>query len=239
MALRRRLAKLVRVLGDPTYRAALSYGVAASVELEPVPFAQHVRTIIDVGANRGQFATFALRRFPAATIHCFEPLPAPAARLAQVAREVGAGRVRVHAVGLGEREGRAVMHVTRDDDSSSLLPLAEPQRRRGSVEVARVEVDVRRLDAVLSLADVARPALLKVDVQGSELDVLRGATGVLDAIDEILVECSYVPFYEGQALAPDVIAHLADHGFAVRHVLPSIVSGDRVQQADILFGRVS
>jgi hypothetical protein len=55
--------------------------------------------------------------------------------------------------------------------------------------------------------------LLKIDVQGSELQVLQGRRPALDLIDEVYCECSFVELYEGQALADEVICHLRDRGF--------------------------
>ncbi len=58
-------------------------------------------------------------------------------------------------------------------------------------------VEVRRLDELITEEDVSHPILMKIDVQGAELDVLRGASGLLDAVREILVECSLVELYAG------------------------------------------
>ncbi|MFX8747328.1 FkbM family methyltransferase, partial [Acinetobacter baumannii] len=66
--------------------------------------------------------------------------------------------------------------------------------------------------------DLATPALLKIDVQGGELDVLKGAESLLSSFAAIYVECSYVSLYEGQALASDVIAFLAERGFLIAGV---------------------
>lgn len=237
MRLGRRLLKLARILAHREHRAALRHGIAASVELGPIPFGSGIRTVLDVGANRGQFTAFALWRFPEVTIHAFEPLAAPAGRLERAARALAPGRIRVERVALAASDGTATMHVASEDDSSSLLPLGPLQRALGTSEVGQERVPVRRLDTVVRPADLVPRVLLKIDVQGSELDVLRGAEAVLDAIDEILVECSYVPFYEGQPLAGEVVAHLEARGFRLRHSLPSIVVGGAVRQADLLFVR--
>lgn len=233
----RRAGKLARILAHGGHRAALRQGVAASVELDPVPFPSGIRTVIDAGANRGQFAVFSLARFPGATIHCFEPLAGPADRLERVASHLGRGRVTVHRHALGAVDGSAEMRVANEDDSSSLLPLGAGQRALGTREVARVAVAVRRLDAVLGREDLVPPVLLKIDVQGAELEVLRGAEGVLGQVAQVLVECSYLPFYEGQPLADEVCAHLEARGYALRYALPSIVEKGQVRQADLLFTR--
>ena len=103
--------------------ARLRLGVAASVEHSRVPFASGIRSVLDVGASRGQFALFALERFPGARIVCFEPLPEARERLLRV----GGNRTEVHVVALGARPGSARLQVSAADDSSSLLPIGRRQ----------------------------------------------------------------------------------------------------------------
>src|SRR5215212_9944591 len=69
-----KLIKLAKVLRRPGYWPGLRHGVAAAIEHDRIPFDNEFRTVIDVGAGRGQFALVARRRFPAATLHCFAPL---------------------------------------------------------------------------------------------------------------------------------------------------------------------
>src|SRR5882762_6091377 len=96
-----RARKLARVLQEPGYRRALRHGVAASTEHEAIPLRADFSTVIDIGANRGQFALFAERRFPQATVICFEPLPEPRAQLQRV---VGAsGRLRLFDAAVSDR----------------------------------------------------------------------------------------------------------------------------------------
>jgi FkbM family methyltransferase len=196
------------------------------------------RTVLDVGANRGQFALFAARRFPQARLICFEPLPSPRARLERV---MGPGaRVTVRDCALGVATGTAEFHVSAADDSSSLLPIGSRQREvfPGTEETATVEVEVRRLDEVLSASELITPVLLKLDVQGAELAVLRGAETLLSAIDAVLVEVSFVELYVGQALADEVWGALREFAFSCRGIW-SITYGPRGEclQADLLFGR--
>ena len=61
-----------------------------------------------------------------------------------------------------------------------------------------------RLENVLSADDVRRPCLLKIDVQGGELDVLRGIGPFVDVIDYIYLEVSFIELYEGQPLFPEI-----------------------------------
>jgi FkbM family methyltransferase len=211
-----RAHKLLRVLRVPVYRRALRHGVAAATEHEAIPLRKDFSTVIDVGANRGQYALFAARRFPAAVLFCFEPLALPRAQLEQV---VDAARVsRVFDVALSDHNGTAEFHVSKLDDSSSLLPIGHRQLEAfpGTREQAVVQVTVRRLDQVLEPADLIRPVLLKIDVQGGELDMLRGADGLLGCIDAVIVEAAFVELYAGQPLIWEVWSFLASRGFSCR-----------------------
>ena len=233
-----RAAKLIAVLRYPPYRRALRFGVAASTEHARTPLPHDYATVIDVGANRGQFALVARRRFPHAVIVCVEPLDIPRATLERVFPD--RARVRVIATAAAESAARARMFVSRADDSSSLLAPTDLQRATfpGTDTVDRIEVPTERLDTLLAGADLARPALLKIDVQGGELGVLAGATGVLDTIDAILVECSFRELYAGQPLADDIVRFAHIHGFALASISsPFVDRAGQVLQADLVFER--
>jgi hypothetical protein len=134
---------------------------------------------------------------------------------------------------LGRVDGRATIHVTAEDDSSSLL---SPSQLVRSPEVARLEVSVRRLDDVLDREDLLVPVLLKLDVQGFELEALTGAGELLRHIDEIFVELSFDILYAGQALAGDVQRFMEHAGFTLVDIRPSINKPDGTPlQADALF----
>ena len=121
-----KLAKLLSILRARPYRLALlRYGVAAGVEHERVLSGLDCRSVIDVGANRGQFSLVARHCFPEAVIIAFEPLAGPARRYRQVFG--GDSRVSLHQQALGSRPASATMHVSRKDDSSSLLPMTPSQ----------------------------------------------------------------------------------------------------------------
>jgi FkbM family methyltransferase len=181
-----------------------------------VPFRSDFATIVDAGAARGQFALFARRRYPGARIVCFEPLPEAHQVLKRLFEEDPG--VELHELALAAESGAARLHVAGHDDSSSLLPIGARQEREfpGTGEVRQETVMSGRLDEVL--ADVARPALLKIDVQGGELDVLRGAGDLLDRFDDVFVECSFTELYEQQPLATDVLRYLFDRGLALAGV---------------------
>lgn len=233
-----RAKKLSQILTEPSYRRALFRGIPAATEHDNVPYPTDFRTVVDVGANRGQFALVAMRRFPHATLWCFEPLPDARAKLEVILGSCAKAKVLDYA--LSARAGHEVMHVTRSDDSSSLRPVGERQLAEfpGTDEIRSMQVRTARLDEVLTREQIVSPALLKVDVQGSELDVLLGANGVLKAFDAILVECSFVELYLDQPLASDIIAFLAPLGWRLSGAYSvTYGSAGSCLQADLLFQR--
>jgi FkbM family methyltransferase len=206
------------------------------MEHAQVPFRQDIKTVIDVGASYGQVARFALHRWPDAAILCFEPLPAASAEL----RSLPADRVTVNNVALASEASEGELHVSARSDSSSLLPIGRRQVAEfpGTHETGSITVRKERLDAVLSSEGPARPALLKIDVQGAELEVLEGANDALERIDSVYVECSFVELYEGQPLAGQVVEFLYRGGFQFRGVynISRDPEGNCIQ-ADLLFDR--
>ena len=231
---RQRIRKAVALVRTPSAWRYVRSGVLPGVEHGEVPFDPNIKTVLDVGAARGQFALFALDRWPAATIYCFEPLPGPAAQLATLAPS----RVHVTIAALGDTSGQAAMHLSGRGDSSSLLPIGDRQVREfpETRETGTELVTVTTLDEVIDPDELAAPVLLKIDVQGGELAVLRGAGSVLDRIDEIYVECAFVELYAGQPLASDVISFLLAAGFQLRGVFNLVRGVDKTcLEADMLF----
>jgi len=208
------------------------------VEHERVLSGLDCRTVVDIGANRGQFALVARRRLPQARILSFEPLPAAAATFRAVF--AGDDRVTLHEVAIGPAPGNATIHISRRDDSSSLLPITSAQVALfpGTAEVATDIVRVAPLREFIPAAKIEAPALLKVDVQGYELQALRGCEDLLSRFAYVYVECSFVELYASQALAGEVIAWLRERGFRLRGVHNMDYDRDgRAIQADFLFAR--
>lgn len=233
-----RAVKLGVVLCHPCYRRALRFGVAASTEHARTPLSYDYRTVLDVGANRGQFALLAAGRFPRAQIVCFEPLDGARATLERVFTD--RSHVRIFGTALAASAEASQLFVSRSDDSSSLLSPTELQLAMfsGSEVVEMVQLTTQRLDVVLEHDSLVRPTLLKIDAQGAELEVLNGAAGILDAVDTILVECSFVELYAGQPMADDIIRFLHQRDFRLASVAnPCFARRRQLVQADLVFDR--
>jgi FkbM family methyltransferase len=188
---------------------------------------ERVDVVLDVGASDGSWAKELRAAGFTGRIVSFEPLSESFAALERVADW------EVHRLALGDRAGRARLHVTANRQSSSLLPLGDRHVRAApdAPVVGEEDVDVARLDDL----EVVRPgerAYLKLDVQGAELDVLRGAARTLGLVRAVEAELSAVELYDGQPLLGEVVEHLRAAGFDLIGLEPSFrdrATGDLLQ----------
>lgn len=233
-----KLKKLFCILltRDKKLLRALRYSVGASIEHSSVLKHLRCHTVVDIGANRGQFALVARYCFPRAKIISFEPLPDPASIFEKVFCNYD--DVILHNVAIGPISGQSIMHVSARDDSSSLLPISTLQEKifPGTGEIGEVLVRTASLNECISEEDIVSPALLKLDVQGFEYDCLRGCESLLHKFEWVYCECSFVELYSGQKLAADVIAWLADKGFYIKGIYNTAYDSKGLAiQADFLF----
>lgn len=214
---------------------AMRVGVAPSIEHLEALRSRRLKTVVDIGANRGQFTLLTRLLFPEASIFAFEPLSGPGAVFMRLFADDKA--IKLRNVAIGDKAGVAQINVMSRDDSSSLLqPAALQTDIFGTDQSAVQTIAVQRLADVLDRSCLSGPALMKIDVQGFELEVLRGSSEMLDLFDVILVECSYVELYKGQALASDVVSWLAARGFGLRGVFNQHIGAERGPiQADFVF----
>jgi FkbM family methyltransferase len=173
------------------------------------------KIIIDVGANRGQFAIASCRRFPNAKIISFEPLP----ELCKAYRKnlQGYDNVLVHNLALGKEKALIDFYRNEHSHASSALVISEKQKEEipTTSKTTKIQVQVDRLDNVISSNAIASPILLKLDVQGYEKNVLQGATGLLPKIDYLVFEASFTSMYDGEPLYDEMHFFLKSLGFEI------------------------
>lgn len=208
-----KVLKLFNILRNPLFARALLKGTAAGTEHRRLLQSLDCRHVIDIGANRGQFALIARKCLPDARIDSFEPLAEPADRFEKIFEKDP--HTHLHHFAIGAYEGETTIHVSQADDSSSLLPIGKMQTDMspGTSERETRTIRVATLDSVLSGQDIRSPALLKLDVQGYELQALQGCLPLLASFKYIYCECSFIELYEGQVLADQVVQFLSSHKF--------------------------
>jgi FkbM family methyltransferase len=231
--------KALRLAPTPRWRAALKHRVAATIEHRKVGFGSDFASVLDVGGHHGQFTLFALETFPNAQITTFEPQAVGVQKIKAVT--AGESRVTIQNFALSDAPGSAELQISQSTDSSSLLKIGKGQVEAypGTGFATTETVQVETLDNLVT-EPPARPALLKIDVQGFELPVLKGATRTLESIDTIFVECSFKELYEGQVLATELIEYVISRGFEIKGVFNvSQDSEGNCIQCDVLFVRSS
>ncbi len=196
--------------------------------------------VLDVGANQGQFALGLLENGYRGAILSFEPLP-DAHRKLSAAAAAHPNWIVAAPIALSDRSGTATFHVAGNSVSSSLLPMSDAPAEHApeATQTDLIEVRLERLDDVLPSYLAAADFFLKMDTQGSELDILRGATGVLERITGIMIEMSIVPHYEGQPLLPEALSTVTGLGFDAYHFFHGFRSRHRgpLLECDGLFFR--
>ena len=201
-----------------------------------------IGTVLDVGANVGQFG-LGLRAWGfQGRIISFEPVADAYSALArQTARDANWSALQV---ALSDRDGEDVLRVSPDSVFSSLRVMGAPLRRRfPAAEAAREQtIRTRRLDSLWPELSVGSDrVLLKSDTQGYEREVLLGARNALDSVYGVQLEASVEPLYEGEATMTELLELMEELGF----VLSGIEAGthdpesQRLLQADCLFLRRS
>lgn len=180
-----------------------------------------IEAFFDIGGNTGQTGTHLRRWGYTGRIISFEPVRGTFSELAKAAS--GDRLWDVVNVGIGDRDGTALINVSQRSDYSSLraaLPILGAFDEQ-SAYVAQEEITLRRLDSVFDEhRGGAERVFVKVDTQGYEREVLAGASGVLDRIQGVQLELSLVPMYEGEATFLEVANLLERSGFTIALVEP-------------------
>lgn len=171
--------------------------------------------VFDIGANYGQFAQEMREYGYRGPIVSVEPLSHAHERLSRAAVADAAWHV-VRRCALGATKGSTVINISGTHASSSILTMnsAHEKAAPGSESVGIENVDVSTLDDIFpDYGGAARKVFLKVDTQGFELEVLKGAVATLPRIDGMLLELSLIELYDRQPLWTEVMQWLQPHGF--------------------------
>ncbi len=201
-----------------------------------------IHTVIDVGANLGQFARIASKVYPGATIYCFEPQPSVYRRLAAWA-ETTSGQVVPFQTALGVEEGTLdfIVHVEHDP-SSSFLESTRVLEATYPFTIARAStrVTVTRLDSLVRSGrlKLQPDTLVKLDVQGYEDRVIAGAQDTLSEARAVVTEVNLDALYQGQATFEGIVSSLAGLGFRYAGNLDQVHGTDgHVVYVDAVFVR--
>jgi FkbM family methyltransferase len=191
--------------------------------------------ILDIGAYEGEWMRLAKAVFPEARVLMIEAQPDKAARLAEACAPYG-GSVE-HCIALLGAENRPAvpfyqMQTPYGSTGSSIYEEQTTFNRKV------VSLPMHRLDDVLASRAEERYGLVKLDVQGAELDILRGAPRTLRDAEAIVLEAALLPFNKGAPLFDEVVSFMKTLGLVAFDILEHYrVSSGVLLQCDVMFLR--
>jgi len=175
--------------------------------------------IVDVGANHGDWSRAARAAFPGARLLLIEPVKALAPELEAFVRETPGAKFL--AAGAGAIPGELDLTEILTADGQPTPGSTFSRNESGSVappsdkQVRRVKVPVVSLDSLLDSGELPQtPDLVKIDVEGYELEVLKGCHRLLGVTEMFILEVSLLSFW-GQPVFHEMVAYMAAHGYAV------------------------
>ena len=223
----------VRVVRIPTLKHKIKKGDYKWLQ------ERSIATVVDVGANIGQFAQLIHEILPQAGIHSFEPLREQYMQLERLSKKIPL--LQCYPLAAGSENCDKNINANEFSPSSSLLPMTELHASSFPFTKHSVaqKVHVRPLDSVLPMAALQKKILLKIDVQGYEMEVLKGAEHLLRQVEVIIVETSFQELYRGQPLFDDIYKFLLEKNFHFHGSLEPVFStiNGEVLQCDAVFIR--
>ena len=197
----------------------------------------NVSNVIDVGANVGQFGLDIRRHGFKGQIVSYEPVNETFELLTQTTRRHQPWKA--IQLGLGAAESERTINISGNDGlSSSLLEMGSLHLENfpDSATVSRQNISISTIDNQLVVLGL-RPQeiMLKLDVQGFEAEVLKGASQSISKIPLCYLEVSITPLYEGEVLLLPILIELSKYGHEVIDVFRGIkASNGQLLQLDIL-----
>lgn len=197
----------------------------------------HIRTVLDIGANVGEFTAIFAELFPEATIYAFEPLPDCYAALEKVASRYN--KVRPLNVAVGAEESVCTMYKSSWAPASSIRKMDDLHKENypHSAKSEPIEVSVRSLDRIFDHTRLEEGILVKIDVQGFEDEVIRGGLNVLKKASIIVIESSFKRLYHEEPMFNGIYSLLYPLGFEYKGSLKQSICKDDESflQADCIF----
>jgi FkbM family methyltransferase len=237
--IKEKIKKVIRNLGFDLVR----YNSESSISARIVQLlsTNKIDTVLDVGANVGQYAKSLRESGFKGRIISFEPLSKVYPNLVGNSR-MDPKWIVAPRMALGSEDSKKTINIAANYVSSSILDMLDTHTKGApeSVYICSENTRVAKLDTIKS--DYLKPknlAFLKIDVQGFELQVLEGAQKTLPYIKGIQIELSLVPLYEGQLLFRDMLDYIAHLGLELCDILPGFrdKKTGRLLQVDGIFFR--
>lgn len=189
-------------------------------------------TVVDGGAHKGEFIQLIHRQYSEPVIYGYEPIPELANSLKN--KFLKSDKITIREVALGAIQEIIDLNITKILPGTSILEPDEAYSKKyldGELyAMEKISVQQVRLDREINNIDI-----LKLDLQGYELEALKGSAGILSRIKLILVEVEFIPAYKDQPLFAEVDMFLRENGFKLlnffdlyTHSDGQLTSGDAI-----------
>ena len=214
----------------------LSKGVAANIELLPfLKKVKNINTLIDIGSNKGQFIILCQKFFPNLTVYSFEPIKEILERQKKFLNFKK--NIYFFNFEIGNKNKTLKFFITQRKDSSSFLTVNKHKNYNKNYSIyERRNIRIKKLDEILKNKKLANPILIKIDVQGYELEVLKGSKKILSRIDYLLLEVSKSRMYSNQPVEKEIVNFLTKKKYKIlKKGLWSRINKTSFYQRDILF----
>ncbi len=193
--------------------------------------------IIDVGANSGQFSKVASHFYPLSNLMVFEPLPNLYPKIAKLFKNNP--NINTYNIALGNETGTIKFNKNKFGHISSILDINSENNHYPKQEndLTQIEVGIKTLDS-FNLLNKGK-VLLKLDIQGYELEVLKGAEKALNTINYIVVEANLEQLYTNQPSFTEMNNYLNSKGFEVKGMLDfNLGNKNKFIEIDLLYKKV-
>ena len=199
---------------------------------------EDVKIVFDIGAHEGNLTAAMNKEYTEAFIYAFEPFPSSYEKLSDLARN--SNNINSFSVALSSHSGSSDFFVNKFSETNSLLP----SKKVGSViddltsRVDRISIQTLTLNEFCASHNIDRIDLMKLDTQGSELEVLKGSNKLLEkqAISAIYCEVEFMEMYESQALFDEVFNYLKQHEYVLYNFYNmNFLENGQLAWADALF----
>lgn len=199
-----------------------------------------INTVLDTGSNIGQFAMELRESGYSGRIISFEPLSEAYSHLL-INSKNDPNWIIAPRMAIGNEEGKKTINISGNSYSSSILKMTGTHIKGApdSAYIDSEEIYINKLDNIWkTFLKNEDNIFIKIDVQGYELEVLKGAINILSKIKGMKIELSLVPLYEGQLLFLDMLDYITNLGFEPWDISPGFrdkQSGKLLQFDGIFF----
>jgi FkbM family methyltransferase len=209
-----------------------SYEILANFKNE----VNDVDTIIDIGANNGQFLKAARHFFPKAFISSFEPIP----KLFNKLNNIKSPNIAVFNIAVGNSTGEFDFQLNSYSHVSSFLNISKENETYPQDHIETIRVKQDTLDNLSKSLVINGATLLKLDIQGFEMEALKGGANTIKAhVNYIIIEANFVKLYENQPTFTELNRYLNELGFELKTMLDFNFGKDKSYiEADFLYHKV-